>query len=305
MHCKIRILCLGLLVVIAATGCESTRWNWLKRDPAQDVAAKPGAAPSATSLVAYLNENANRLHTVKMDDISVDLTTPRDGTFGLRARLYAEKPRNFRMKVIAVGKEEADIGSNGQEFWFWVAKNPEPKQYYCSYKDLEEGRVRSLPLPIQPEWVMETIGMGPYGPADKYTVEADTDGKLLRLVERSKSPQGTMVRKVIVVNRKEVRSPQPQVTAYLLLDDATGQEICSAHILTTTVDRATGAIVPYKMELRMPKEKMKLALKMDGLTVNGTVPATAFVRTPLSGVDPFNLATGRTETLQRAQGLGN
>ena len=303
MRSNIRILCLGLLAVLSATGCESTRWNWLKREPAQDLAAKPGAPPNVVNLVAYLNENASRVNTVRFDDMSIDATMGSQ-SFGLRGRIYAEKPRNFRMKATAIGKDEADIGSNSQEFWFWLARNPEPHQYFCSYKDLDEGRVRMMPLPIQPEWVMETLGLGPYGPADKYKLEADPDGKLLRLVEKSKSPQGVAVRKVIVMNRKEVRSPQPQVTAYLLLDDATGQEICSAHILSTAVDRTSGVIVPYKMELRMPTQKMKLALKMDGLTINATVPPTAFVRAPMSGVDPFNLATGRTESLQRAGGFG-
>ena len=306
MRSNCRIICLGLFIVLSAAGCESTRWNWLKRDSGQDVAAKPGASPTVVGLVAYLNENASRVQSVRFEDMSVDATLGSQ-SFGLRGRLLAEKPRNFRMKATVLGKDEADIGSNAQEFWFWIARNPEPHQYFCSYRDLEEGRVKVMPLPIQPDWVMETLGLGPYGPADKYKLENDPDAKLLRLVEKSKSPQGVAVRKVIVMNRKEVRAPQPQVTAYLLLDDATGQEICSAHILSTAVDRTSGVIVPYKMELRMPKEKMKLALKMDGMAINATIPPTAFVRAPMGGVDPFNLAAGpdRGPVHQQAQGLSN
>ena len=161
-----------------------------------------------------------------------------------------------------------------------------------------------MPLPIQPEWVMESLGLGPYGPANHYTLEPDGQNSL-RLVEKAKSPQGQPVRKVIVMNRKPVRSPQPQVTAFLLLDDATGQEICSAHILSTMQDRATGAIVPYKMEIRMPTQKMKMALKMDGITINGQIANTSFVRQQIANVEPFNLATGKTEpwNLQRAGGF--
>ena len=61
----IRMICVGFLAVIS-TGCESTRWNWLKREPANDVAAKPGASPTVTGLVAYLNENANRVRTLRV-----------------------------------------------------------------------------------------------------------------------------------------------------------------------------------------------------------------------------------------------
>ncbi len=298
MRSKLHMLFLTLLFV-AATGCESTRWNWLKKDPQNDVAAKPGAVAGPVSLVAYLNDNANRVKTLRIDDLDIAASMGSGATaqdFGLRGRIYAEKPRSLRMKVTAIGKEEVDIGSNAQEFWFWAAKNPDPYQYFCTYRDLNEGRIRMMPLPIQPEWVMEAMGLGPYGPADKYKLEADPDPKLLRLVEKAKSPQGYPVRKVIVMNRAEVKAPNPQVTAFLLLDDTTGHEICSAHITKTMQDRTTGAILPYKMEIRMPTQKMKIALKMDGVTINGAIAPTAFVRPQLTGVEPFNLATGRSES---------
>lgn len=294
MRSKLHMISLTFLL-LAGTGCESTRWNWLKKDPQNDVAAKPGAAAGPVSLIAYLNDNAKRVKTLRMDDVSIDARMG-DQDVGLRGRIYAEGPRSFRMKVMALGKEEVDIGSNAKEFWFWAAKNPDPYQYFCTYKDMNEGRIKMMPLPIQPEWVMEAIGLGPYGPADKYKVEADPDPKLLRLVEKTKSPQGYPVRKVIVMNRKEVRAPTPQVTAFLLLDDATGNEICSAHVTSTTQDRTTGAILPYKMEIRMPTQKMKMSLKMDGVTINGKIAPTSFTRPQLTGVEPFNLATGRSES---------
>ena len=304
MQSHVRMFCVGFLAVISA-GCESTRWNWLKREPANDVAVKPGDSHTVTGLVDYLNDNAKRVRTFRVDDLAVDATVDNQPV-GLRGRIFAEKPRNFRMKVTFAGKDEVDIGSNQQEFWFWAAKNPDKYQYFCSYKDLNEGRVKMMPLPIQPEWVMESLGLGPYGPAEKYHLEPSgpTD-PLLRLVEKTKSPQGYPVRKVIVMNRKEVKSPQPQVTAYLLLDDATGNEICSARISATTLDRATGAIMPYKMELRMPTQKMTMVLKLDGISVNGTIANTAFVRQPIAGAEAFNLSTGRTEPwgFQRAGGF--
>ena len=306
MRSNIRLICLGLLI-LATTGCESTRWNFLKRDPANDVPAKPGAAPTVVNLVAYLNENAKRVNSVRFDDLSVDVTvnagTINSQTFGLGGTLFAEKPRNFRLKASVVSKDEADIGSNAQEFWFWIARNPEPRQYYCTYRDLDEGRVQMMPLPIQPEWVMETLGLANYGPADKYQLELDKDGKTLRLIEKARSPSGQPVRKVIVMNRKEAdaRAGQPQVTAYLLLDDATGQEVCSAHI--TAVKVFNGVVLPSKLELRMPAQKMKMAMKMDRVTVNSALPSTAFVRPQMTGIEPFNLATGRVEAVQRTQGI--
>lgn len=302
MRQTLRILSLGMLVLIAS-GCESTRWNWLKRDTPQEPPAKQGASPTVAGLVQYLNENAGRVRTVKVDELVIDASMEGQ-PFSVRGRIFAEKPRNFRMKAIMFGKDEVDIGSNSNEFWFWAAKNKDPYQYFCAYKDLEAGSVQSMPLPIQPEWVMEAMGLGPYGPADKYQLE--TDAQSIRLIERIRSPQGYPVRKVIVMQRQPVKSPTPQVTAYVLLDDKSGSEICSAHIERTTIDRTTGAILPYKMELRVPSQKMKMGLRMDGMTVNGQIVATVFSREPMRDVQPFNLATGRPESwgVQRTQGIG-
>ena len=69
-----------------------------------------------------------------------------------------------------------------------------------------------------------------------------------------------------------------------------------AHITATKQDRDTGAIVPYKMELRVPTQNMKMSLKLDGMTVNAQIPQTAFQRSPMNGVESYNLATGKAES---------
>src|SRR5207253_1972708 len=114
----------------------------------------------------------------------------------------------------------ADLGSNNEEFWFWLSKAPKPYQYYCSYEDLKKG-VPYLPIPFQPEWIMETLGLGPYGPVERYQLESDDKTQTLRLVEMARSPQGTPLRKVIVMKARETKAPEPQVTHYLLIDETT------------------------------------------------------------------------------------
>ena len=49
------------------------------------------------------------------------------------------------------------------------------------------------------------------------------------------------------------------------------------------------------LELRWPEQKLKLSMTLNGMTVNQQVPPTVFVRTPLTGVPSFDLATGRLE----------
>jgi hypothetical protein len=298
---------LGLLVA-ATAGCNSTRWNFVKPTESGGAVAKPTdtRVPSKDSLVEYMNDNAGRVKTLKVTSLEVNAAQGGGLPITLHGKLVAEKPRGFRMSLDGpLGfAQVADLGSNNDEFWFWLKNptGPATPQYFCSYKDLERG-VPFMPIPFQPEWIMETLGLGPYGPADRYTIESDE--QTIRLVERSRSPQGNLVRKVIVMKRRETKAPEPQITHFLLIDDVTGKEICSAHITQTMVDPTTGAILPKRLDLNWRQQDASLGLVIDKMAVNVPVPPEAFVRRPLSGVQSQNLALRQPDPagVQRVQGF--
>jgi hypothetical protein len=295
---------LGVCALIVLAGCNT--FGFLRPEQQSRGGGSLTEPPSKEALVKYLNDNSERVQTLRCNDL--DLTCSMGiQTAGLQGKMICQRPRNFLLRAAHWGTTEVDIGSNNEEFWYWL-RHGDPYQVHCSYKDLSDGKVRRLPFPFQPEWVIEALGLGTYGPADRY--EYDTkDPETLRLIERTTSPQGTPVRKVIVFRRREVpqQSRDPQVTDFLLLEDATGKEICAAHITQKQVDRTTGAILPYRVEMRWPEMKLRMTMRFDGVTVNPNPPidpAVAFQRRPLNGVPGFDLATMRPDaSLQRAQGF--
>lgn len=287
--------CVLLAALVPLVGCETFRWGLFRRD---DPTPPPGALPSADQLVAYLNDNSQRIRSLSCTDI--DLTAQqRFQSFGLRGKMMAMKPRGLVMNATAFGSPVVDLGSNSDEFWFWFSKG-EPYQFFCTYKDYEEGRVAKLPFPFQPDWVLEGLGMGSFGSADKYTIESDA--KTVRLVERTRSPQGQPVRKVIVMNRREARAPNPQVQAYLLFDETTNKEICSVHVHETKIDDATGAIVPRKMDVRWPTDNAKLTFTFNQMQVNPVLEEAQFQRRPMQGVPAFDLARTPASGVSRVRG---
>lgn len=258
-------------------------------------------APTTEQLVAYLNDNAGRINGVSFRN--VDLTCDQGGqTIGLRGKLMAQKNRNFRMNAGTLGKNVVDLGSNDKEFWFWISEAQQPYQFYCSYEDMNEGRVKQMPLPVQPDWVMETLGFGPYGPADRY--ELKVEAETLQLIEKTRGPTGNPIRKVIVMSRRPEAPPDPQVISHMLIDDATGQVICSARISEVQVDRQTGAVVPRRTELNCPAAKLTLNMKLLEMSVNPQIPDSAFVRQPMRGVQSYNLALGRSDSPVSIQQVG-
>jgi hypothetical protein len=281
---------LALAALVPAAGCTSTKWNMFRGKEEQKVAT---TAPTAAALVEYLNDNADRVNTVRC--ASLDLQCSQGlRSVGLSGKMVCQKPRNFRMSGNAFGQQEIDLGSNDQEFWFWV-KRGAPYQFHCSHQALAEGRVQQLPFPVQPDWIIEALGVAHYGAAEKYQVVTKRD--TWELVERTRSPQGKAIRKVTVFRQGRAPAGSPQVLAHLLVDDATGNEICSAQVVQVVVDRGTGAVLPRRVVLRWPAEKIKLTMTLDDVTVNGQLnrPDLLFTRTPLNGVKSVDLAEGRID----------
>jgi hypothetical protein len=254
-----------------------------------------------------MDDNAQRINTLRCDDMEVMVQRGLGVVqkISLPGKVACQRPRNFRMDAGAIGSSEVDLGSNDQEFWFWIKRNDPPYQFYCPYSALTEGKGLKIPFPFQPEWVMETLGMGNYGPATRYQLVVEPDR--YKLIERTQGPQGNMVRKIIVFNKWEARGNAPQVTDYLLIDDRTNQEICSAKI-TEVQTGPQGGVVPRRMVLYYPEAKVRMTLTMPRASFNTALPPTLFVRQPLRSGPSYNMATGRLDSqpsgFQRAGGVG-
>jgi hypothetical protein len=297
-----RAAAVGLGVVLVVTAC-TPRSFFLRND--NENKGPLGPAPSKEQVVAYLNENASRMRCLRCQDMELSCSQGLQPAISLRAQMVAQQPRNFRLTAEWLGKTEVELGSNQQEFWYWVRRNQPPYQFHCDYKDLEGGTVQRMPFPFQPDWLLEVLGMSNFGPPERYQMLDEPP--YLKLVERVRSPQGAPIRKVIVLHRQPVKVPTPQVTAFLLLDDRTGKEICSAQIQEVQVERTHGALVPRRVVVNWPEQRVKLTMRLDTVTTNVDFPpgSPAFVRRPMQGFRSYDLAAGRVDqpaSLQRVGG---
>jgi hypothetical protein len=286
---------LGLGVLLLALAC-TPRWNFMRKDKdKQDFEDLHTPPPTAAQVVDYLNENSKRLQCLRCQDLAVDCSMGLQPSVTLHGQMVCQQPRNFRMTARFLGKDELDLGSNQEEFWYWVRRG-DPYQVHCAYRDMDEGKIRAMPFPFRPDWLLEMLGMSAYGPAERYQLLDEPP--YLKLVERARSPQGTMVRKVIVMRRRPVLPPNPQITDFLLLNDATGKEICSAKILESQMDRDKGGLIPKRVVLSWPEQKLKLTMHLTNTTAKVDFPPSfpAFVRRPLHGVPSIDLASGRVDS---------
>lgn len=142
---------LGLGAVVALTGCSAGAGRVAVRPP-ESLAPRPAMA------VAELVERNNR-NAAAVQALAADAAV--SGNFrsiagGLDGPLVLERPRNFNLKLQAVGRDYVRIGSNEREFWFWT-KDSEDRAVLVG----EYGPGGSVPsnLLINPEWIVESLGL--------------------------------------------------------------------------------------------------------------------------------------------------
>jgi hypothetical protein len=289
----------GSAAILLLSGCADSKWS-IFRHPQENVQLPPTQPTNAAALVRYLNGNAGLIQSLRCSNVDLDC---KQGIqqFHIRGKLACQKPRNFRMLADALGKTEADVGSNNDEFWYWIARG-DPYLIHCAYRDLANG-VR-IPFPFQPEWVMEALGMSEYDPNQDYQLNETRTS--YELVQNTRNSQGKAVRKVTVFSKQR---STVQVTDHYLTDASGKQgDICRARIYEVGSFPVNGgvAVLPKQIVFTYPAEglslKMTLWHRTDDVLVNPQFDQSQltalFTRPVLSGVQDYDLAGPMTGTSQ-------
>jgi hypothetical protein len=283
------------LVAPLFAGCSLTPINRDRKPPPPNLPQKP---PDAAALVSYLNQNAARVQSVRAK-VDIDAKQGKQPV-GLGGHLACQKPRDFRLKANVLGKPAVDIGSNNDEFWYWISQAPDPYVYHCSYSDMSTGKVR-LPFPFHPDMVIAAMGIAEYDPAAKY--ELKEYPKTVELIQDTTTPSGESVKRVTVFNKYQSAAGQPQVLGHALID-ARGKPICRATVHKVTVDHATNAVVPTSVTIDWPAQEMSMKLMLSDVKTNAldkTMSGRLFSRSDLAG-ESFDLGRGMRDRPSAARG---
>lgn len=179
-----------------------------------------------------------------------------------------------------------------------LTKPPMDQTYvYCSHTDFKRG-AGQLPIPFDPDWALQALGMATYDPKLHYEVKTNQKDKLYTLMMDSTTPQGTPVKRVIVFDPNP-RANESHVREHLILD-ANGKLIASAKITKAALIPVGGANVqvPTRVVLEWPQQKAKMELRLGRPRINEQMSEgemrDLFTRPqPRDGVNPINLANAQ------------
>lgn len=228
-------------------------------------AAKPAAQKDdeafAQRVLAHWNENAAKIQSVVCE--KVDVTGKSEGQpYTLDARIAYQAPNNFRLMGYFMGKSEADMGSNPEEVWFWVARSKPPAVYFCNRQDLDQVR---LPMPFHPDDLIEVLGAASLD-ASHYQFEMGVE-RYVSMVATETAPNGERVLKRFVIDRQTARP-----AAFQVWDVYHGaSRLLAEAVITDYHEDPSGVYLPRRVKLKLPEADtdLTLSMKSSGMRLNG------------------------------------
>ncbi|MGQ0635504.1 MAG: hypothetical protein ACT4QC_12890 [Planctomycetaceae bacterium] len=247
------------------SGCIWARQWFGPRDPfgAQaPCALRPDAGVG--EVVAYINQNTARMPAWRANHATI---SARGAPMKLSAQVAVAAPRKFRLTARAFAPE-VDLGSNDEQFWFWSKQSPSNDVYVASH-DGESASSQALPVPFQPDWIMESLGVIPIDPTS-VTMQPGAPGTgTLHLLADTRSPEGRAVRKVTVVDQCH------GVVREQWLYDEQNQPIAWARMYKHRRVGPTQAVLPERIDLEWPQAQLSLSMYLGPVEVNPPrMPAT-------------------------------
>lgn len=230
------------------------------------------AAPASTSLqsaskdelVAHINQNIAKTPRWRCTDVRISAHGRLGLGMQLSAMLAVEEPRNFRLVAhSAGGLTEVDLGSNEERFWFYVRQADQPGVYTAKHEQTEQA-MQYLPLPIQPDWFAEALGVIPLNAEDVELKPHERNPKLAYLVSTRQVRGQKPIQLVSVVDKPRGLIMEQRLTS------PKGDVIATARMSNHKQHPESGAVIPYQVDINWPQAKMGMTMVLGRVDIDET-----------------------------------
>jgi hypothetical protein len=155
---------------------------------------------------------------------------------------------------------ELDLGSNDEVFWFWVRREQPPALYYCRHDQFAMSPARQT-LPIQPEWLIEAMGIAPFDPALPQEGPYPLPNDRLEIRTIRNTPEGP-TKKITILD-----GSQGWILEQRILDShdrLLARSISSNH----RRDALTGLVMPSVVQVECPPAKFSMRIDLGNVEIN-------------------------------------
>ena len=228
-----------------------------------------------------VNTNSERIVSFESRNASLSGT----GFPSLRTSVAFDRPRRIRMRAeTALTGPEVDLGSNDELFWFWVKRSQPQALYFCRHDQLAVSSFRQI-MPVEPEWLIEALGVTTFDPNVKNEGPQPVAGGRLQIRSLRCTAAGTFT-KITIVDEK---------TAVVLeqhLYDARGTRIATALTSRYRFVPEVGASMPQQVDIEWPANQVHLRLDFNDFQLNTlhNVPSPLWQKPEYPGYANVDLA---------------
>ena len=275
-------LLLTLLLCLCLPGC-ATLQNPFKRKETPPPMVPP--TPTLEQITSAINRNSQTIQNFTTENASIHIPGV---MIPLQARLTFERPKRLRIQgsVSSLGSQEFDFGSNDELFWLWTRKGT-GEMWYCRHDLYPVCPVRSA-IPIDPDWLVEALGMVEFKPTDQHFGPTRQSDGNWEIVSYCQTPSGQYRKRTVIdakvgwVIRQELYTPQNELVA---LAEATDLRF----------DKITGIYYVKRVSVwcQGMDSNSKMTLDLGSPTFNTPTPfsPTMFVMPPYEGYQPVDLCS--------------
>jgi hypothetical protein len=266
----------SIMLLACQSGCQWLRGSWGSTGP-----APPPISPQPTleQLLATVHENTRRVQSLSTDRATLSVA----GYPSLRADLAFQQPRKLRLRAMALGSTEVDLGSNEELFWVWIKRNSPPAVYYARHADIAAAPPQAIP--IEPAWLVESLGLVEFDPNLRHTGPFVRRGGQLEIRTAIPGPAGERT-KITVLDGRYGWVLEQHVY------DANRQRLASAVASGYAYDLATQTSMPKQVDIQWPAAAVSVTLTLNDLRINQLGPDSAnlWIMPEMPGTNYVNLA---------------
>lgn len=290
-----RRIWLVMAMTAALAGCRAGSMGSLSMLPRR---SPPGAGFDLDGFVTQHNRNSESIESLEARPTVRVAMGPVGRLFRASAdgKMALERPKNFKLVLEAEGVQQADLGSNDREFWFWVTSQDRNQKwiYWCNYRDLESSE---LPVTYQPDWIIEAMGLKSITPEEAGAIQLRRgDSGSVRLVFPATHDRGEPYTREMLVSTADRRIKKLQIYSAGSPRVLIAEAIPADYQTYPTGSGSAGEIcyLPQRLRLEWKREQLVLDVavgrEMQVNRFEHERAADLFVEPELAGYQRLNLA---------------
>ena len=271
-------------ILSLSCGCKSLQSVVFGTKPAAKIPIVFATTPTLEQVKEEFNK---RYASIQSLSTSTAVFSASNAPVSMRScSIVYEKPKRLRVRGgVALMGTELDLGSNDELFWFW-GKRLEPKAiYYANHSEFANNPARSI-IPIEPEWLIETLGIIELKDTDTHEGPKRDDDGNLQVTSYLQTPRGTYPRQITF-------NPQTGAILKYAIYTPNGLPFVGAILSDHEVDPVHGILYAKKIVITCPDADVTITINMGTVSFNssGSFVPDAFVMPTYPGYIPVDLCS--------------